>query len=131
MDSDKNPGQISQVQWPPLPTSGFISGRVATQEDIDQDIAAFGFPKKLEAQQVTKLTGEEVTEAVECAGSIPLEILIPQYAILTLNGERLPCIITQGEESGDSKIVACRLLKDNNIAIGLLEDFELLGQETP
>jgi hypothetical protein len=131
MDISRNKEQDSQVQWPPLPTSGFISGRVATQVDIDQDLAVFGFPKKLEAAQVAKLTAGEASEEVECAGSSPLDILIPQYAILNLNGEKLPCIIIQGEENGQSKIVACRLIRDNNITIGLLEDFELLGQEAP
>jgi hypothetical protein len=131
MDSSSKQKQLSQVQWPPLPTSGFLSGRVATQEDVDQDVAAFGFPKKLEAAQVSKITGEEEAQPVECPGSIPLDIVIPQYAILHLNGEQLPCIIIQGEEAGDSQIVGCRLVKNNSIAIGLLEDFELLGQATP
>jgi hypothetical protein len=131
MDTSSNPKQKSQDPWPPLPTTGFISGRVATQEDVDQDVAAFGFPKKLEAAQVTKLTGEEESKPVECAGSTPLDILIPQYAILNINGEQRPCIIIQGEEAGDSKVVGCRLIKDNSIAIGLLEDFELLGNRRP
>ncbi len=131
MDPSSKKEKMSQVQWPPLPSIGFISGRVATQEDIDQDIAVFGFPKKLAAEQVSKLTGVEDAQAVECAGSEPLDILIPQYAILNLDGQRRPCIIVQGEEADGSKIVACTLIEDNTVTIGLLEDFELLGQEPP
>ncbi len=133
MSSLNNPDQEQQlpVQWPSLPTSGFIAGRVATQKDVDDDMAAFGFPQKLDASQVAKLTRGEATEAVECAGSIPLEILIPKYAILNLKGQKLPCIVIQGEETGDAQIVGCRLIKDNSLAIGLLEDFELLGQQSP
>jgi hypothetical protein len=129
--NDPDAAQQTPVQWPLLPTSGFISGRVATQEDVDQDIAAFGFPQKLDAEQVAKLTGGEATQEVECAGSKPLEILIPQYAFLNLNGQKLPCIVIQGEASGDAQIVGCRLVKDNTLAIGLLEDFVLLGQTSP
>ncbi|MBS1993956.1 MAG: hypothetical protein JSS83_25770 [Cyanobacteria bacterium SZAS LIN-3] len=121
----------SLVYWPPLPLTAFVSGRVATQQDVDNDIAAFGFPQKLEPEQVAKLTGEEKAQAVECQGSTPLDIVIPQYAFLNLKGEELACIVIQGEEVGDARIVGCRLCKDNSIAIGLLEDFKLLGQETP
>jgi hypothetical protein len=131
MDPSSEKDKMPHIEWPPLPDSGFISGRVATQEDIDSEKAVFGFPKKLEAAQVSKLTGEADAKEVECAGSSPLDILIPQYAILNLNGEKLACIIIQGEESDGSKVVACRLVKDNKITIGLLEDFELLGQKTP
>ncbi|MBS1996099.1 MAG: hypothetical protein JSS86_07305 [Cyanobacteria bacterium SZAS LIN-2] len=121
----------SLVYWPPLPLTAFVSGRVATQQDVDNDIAAFSFPQKLDPEQVAKLTGEEKAQAVECQGSKPLDIVIPQYAILNLKGEEHACIIIQGEEVDDTKIVGCRLCKDNNLAIGLLEDFRLLGKETP
>jgi len=127
MDPAEKTKLLSHVQWPPLPTSGFITGRVATQEDVDNDIAAFGFPKKLEASQVKKITGEEEAKEIECAGSKAVDMLIPQYAILHINGEFRPCIVIQAEESEGATIVGCRLVKDNSIAIGLLEDFELLG----
>jgi len=129
--SDSFEKMHSLVYWPPLPLHNFVTGRVATQQDVDNDIAAFGFPQKLAPEEVAKLTGEEATKAIECQGSTPLDIVIPQYAILSLNGEELPCIIIQGEEVGDAKIIGCRLVKDNNIAIGLIEDFKLLGTETP
>lgn len=129
--SDDHSSEATTVDWPPLPLTAFISGRVATQQDIDQDIAAFGFPQKLDASQVAKLTGGEAAEAIECAGSTPLAITIPQYAILNLKGEKIPCILIQGEQSGDAAIVGCRLIRDDSLAIGLLEDFELLGQDKP
>jgi len=124
-------GKHELVYWPPLPTHAFVSGRVAVQHDVDNDLAAFCCPQKLAPEEVAKLTGEEATQAVECQGSTALDIVIPQYAILLLKGEELPCIIVQGEETGDTKIVGCRLCKDNSLAIGLLDDFKLLGTETP
>jgi hypothetical protein len=100
--------------WPELPKEGFISGRPATRDDIDNGNAVF---------------------VLEAAGKVigkPLDLTIPQYAyhIDKKTGKRTPGIIIQAEQAQGNKIVGMRTFHGAEIA-GLLGEYELLGVEKP
>lgn len=100
--------------WPELPKEGFITGRAATRDDIDNGHAVF---------------------VLEAAGKIigqPLDITIPQYAyhVDKKTGERTPGIIIQAEQARGNKIVGMRTFNGTEIA-GLLREYELLGTARP
>ena len=65
--------------WPPLPTTGFISGRPATDQDVAAGNAIF----------VLRPYGSDFGK--------PLAIAVPQYAYLTKGGKRIPVVVIQAE----------------------------------
>jgi hypothetical protein len=72
--------QTVPVNWPPLPTTGFISGRPATDQDVTAGNAVF----------VLKAYGSYFGK--------PMDVTIPQYAYFTKYGEKpVPVIVIQAE----------------------------------
>ncbi|MFZ3361277.1 MAG: hypothetical protein WA177_21235 [Xanthobacteraceae bacterium] len=84
------PSSASQA-WPPLPTSGFVSGRPATDQDIADGNAVF----------VLKAYGSYFGQ--------PMDIVIPQYAYMTKRGQNsVPVIVVQAEVGGGIKLFGVR-----------------------
>ncbi len=100
------------VDWPPLPTNGFIVGRAATQADVKARRAVFV------AGQGNTIVGK------------PLPLKIPQYAWLKQGQTKVPVIIVQAEEANGLRIVGARFLNGEDV-IGGANDFELLGTRAP
>jgi hypothetical protein len=102
---------IETVVWPDLPTTGFISGRPASKEDIAAGNAAFS------------LSGQS-------DGALPIKI--PQYVLWSdETGKQHPMILVQAERAPDgTEIVG---LRDFNGAetVGTLPEIKLLGTEKP
>jgi hypothetical protein len=103
---------VAQTIWPELPESHYVAGRQATIEDVVAGRAVF------------------VVEVDGVLLGTPLEIDIPQFAYH--NGERgkEPVVIVQGEEARGQRIIGARYV-DGSELVGLLEEFELIGKETP
>jgi hypothetical protein len=97
--------------WPELPKSGFVSGRVATKEDVDAGQAIFSMDGKSKG---------------------PIEIEIPQYAIWTdQSGAEHPVIVTQAETAPNGmQIVGMKTLDGSDMAATLAE-VRLLGSKKP
>lgn len=100
------------VQWPPLPSQGFIVGRAATKVDVDAGNAVF------------------VAADGDRAIGVPLFMEIPQYAYFVDNGKRTPAIILQAEQVQGQTLLGARLLNGQYMA-GFIGDFELLGTRVP
>ena len=52
------------ISWPALPSTGFVSGRAATKQDVERGDAAFALESNGKAE------------------GRPLDVKIPQYALL-------------------------------------------------
>ena len=100
------------VNWPPLPTKGYIVGRAATQADVKAGRAVFV------AGQGHTVIGK------------PLPLKIPQYAWLKQDQTKIPVIIVQAEEANGFRLVGARYLNGEDV-IGGANDFELLGTKAP
>ena len=99
--------------WPPLPTSGFISGRPATDKDIMEGNAVFAL------------------RAYGVAFGKPLDVVIPQYAYLTKRGQRpIPVIVVQAELGKGLKIFGVRDL-NGKTATARDSELQLLGTHPP
>ena len=99
--------------WPPLPTSGFISGRPATDKDIMEGNAVFAL------------------RAYGVAFGKPLDVVIPQYAYLTKRGQRpIPVIVVQAELGKGLKIFGVRDL-NGKTATARDSELQLLGAHPP
>lgn len=97
-------------EWPDLPTTGFISGRAATVEDVGAGNAAF---------------------SMQGAG-VPLSIDIPQYVLWKdEDGKQHPMILIQAEKAPDgTKIVGLRAV-DGSDTVATLPEITLLGTKKP
>jgi hypothetical protein len=105
--------QNSQPSWPPLPTTGFVSGRAATDKDVAEGNAVF------------------VLRAYGTAFGKPLDVVIPQYAYLIRNGQqKLPVIVVQAEEGKGIKIFGIRGF-DGTTATAKQSELQLLGTHPP
>jgi hypothetical protein len=105
--------QTAPVNWPPLPTKGFVSGRPATDEDVTAGNAVF------------------VLKAYGTYFGKPMDITIPQYAYLTKAGEKpVPVIVIQAEIGKGIKLFGVRGLDGDK---STARDFELklLGTKPP
>ena len=105
--------QTAPVNWPPLPTKGFISGRPATDEDVAAGNAIF------------------VLKAYGTYFGKPMDIVIPQYALLTKARQKpVPVIVVQGEIGKGIKLFGVRGLDGDK---STARDFELklLGTKPP
>jgi len=101
--------------WPPLPTSGFVSGRPATQQDVRDGNAVF----------VAEVGGKVIGQ--------PLPIDIPQYA-LHVDGDtqqRTRVIVVQAERAGGIEMVGFRNIATGGDGVGTRPEFELLGRSKP
>ena len=98
--------------WPPLPTQEFIRGRAATTEDVNARRAVF----------VAAVQGVPVGH--------PIDITIPQYAYYDDGGVKVAVFVVQAEEAQGRQIVGARRFDGSEI-VGLLADFELLGEHPP
>ncbi|MEO1543503.1 MAG: hypothetical protein AAFR75_05720, partial [Pseudomonadota bacterium] len=101
--------------WPALPEIGYISGRAATTEDVDAGNAVFAL----------KAGDEYIGE--------PVQIEIPQYAFHADSdtGEKTPVVVVQAETDGDVTAIGFRYISDGSTGVGLIGEFELLGQQKP
>lgn len=105
------------MTWPTLPTTGFIAGRPATVDDVDQGAAIF-------CQQAED--GEE---------SQPFEVVVPQYVIWQeADGADVPAILVQAElhitdPEGDP-LFGLRLL-DGRQVVADGSEVTLLGEKVP
>lgn len=99
--------------WPTLPTTGFISGRPATQRDVADGNAGFS----------AEVAGEVIGH--------PLPITIPQYAIWTDgNGRKVPVVIIQAELARNLEIFGLKLANGESV-ICTRAELVLLGQDLP
>jgi hypothetical protein len=106
-------GQSVGQSWPPLPTTGFISGRAATDKDVADGNAVFAL------------------RAYGVAFGKPLDVVIPQYAYLTKNRQqKLPVIVVQAEEGKGIKIFGIRDF-DGTTATAKQSELQLLGTHPP
>ena len=103
------------IDWPPLPTSGFISGRAANVSDAEDGNAVF-----------VAMVDDEVV-------GVPLEIEIPQYGYLVdgESGERTRVVIVQAEHAGGTDMIGYREIGSDVEGAGTLPEFELLGARPP
>jgi hypothetical protein len=99
--------------WPPLPATGFISGRPATDQDVANGDAVF------------------VLKAYGVYFGKPLDIVIPQYAYLTKRGDKpVPVIVIQAEVGKGMKIFGVRGLDGDKSAVRDYQ-LQLLGGKPP
>jgi hypothetical protein len=106
-------GQSASQSWPPLPTTGFISGRAATDKDVADGNAVFAL------------------RAYGVAFGKPLDVVIPQYAYLIRNGrQKLPVIVVQAEDGKGIKIFGIRDF-DGKTATAKQSELQLLGTHPP
>jgi hypothetical protein len=105
--------QTSPPDWPPLPATGFVSGRPATDGDIADGNAVFVF------QEYGTPFGK------------PMDIAIPQYAYLTRRGEKpVPVIVIQAEIGKGIKVFGVRNFAGNPSTARAYE-LQLLGTKAP
>jgi hypothetical protein len=97
--------------WPPLPTTGYVSGRAAVPEDIGAGNAVF----------VAEIGGQYIGE--------PLDIEVPQYALHVdaASQHRTRVIIIQAERAAGIDMVGYRTLA-GEFGAATLPEFELLGR---
>ena len=98
------------AEWPPLPSSGFVTGRPAQKEDVAKGNAIFS----------AVVNGVVVGK--------PLPIKIPQYALL--RDGRKPVILVQAEVANGMKVYGVRGL-DGKQQVVTESDIELLGTQKP
>jgi hypothetical protein len=96
--------------WPALPSKGFVTGRPAHIEDVNNGDAVF----------VAAVNGVVIGKA--------LATLIPQYALLRNTRERV--VVVQAEEANGIRMFGVRGL-DGKEAVVTEADLELLGPQIP
>ena len=105
--------QNAKPNWPPLPTTGFISGRPATDKDVIDGNAVFAL------------------RAYGVPFGKPLDVTIPQYAYLRKKGhEPIPVIVVQAELGKGVKIFGVRDLNGKG-ATAKESELQLLGMHPP
>jgi hypothetical protein len=105
--------QAAKQTWPPLPTTGFISGRPATDKDVIDGNAVFAL------------------RAYGVPFGKPLDVTIPQYAYLRKKGqEPIAVIVVQAELGKGLKIFGVRDLNGKG-ATAKESELQLLGMHPP
>jgi hypothetical protein len=105
------------MTWPTLPTTGFIAGRPATVDDIDDGSAVF------------------CQQADHAEPSAPFDVEVPQYAIWhEADGADVPAILVQAERhitdpDGDA-VLGLRTL-DGREVVADSREVSLLGEQVP
>jgi hypothetical protein len=97
--------------WPDLPVAGFIAGRAASKQDVNDGNAVFA------AEHQGRVVGQ------------PLALEIPQFA-LHVDGEsgvQTRVIIVQAERAGGKDMVGYRTLSGEE-GVATLPEFKLLGR---
>lgn len=94
------------AKWPALPNSGFLTGRGAAPEDVDNGIAIFA-------------AGHDGS-----SDGKPLDIEIPQYGYFREQDKYV--IILQAEKYDGQSIIGAETF-DGEKVVGLIDEFELLG----
>lgn len=107
--------KIAPMNWPPLPTTGYIAGRSATRADVEDGNAVF--------YQQTDDGGK----------SQPFDVTIPQYALcLTPDDLDVPAILVQAErhitDPNAEAILGLRDLDGGEI-VALNSEVALLGTD--
>ena len=111
--STPSPAPEAGQSWLPLPTTGFVSGRAATDKDVADGNAVFAL------------------RAYGVAFGKPLDVVIPQYAYLIRNGQqKLPVIVVQAEDGKGIKIFGVRDF-DGKTATAKQSELQLLGTHPP
>lgn len=100
----------AETEYPPLPTEGFVTGRIATQEDVTKGDAAFA---TLPEQKV-------VRQAVP--------IPVPQYAVYRGGQEHQLVFVIQVEKVNGKVTIGARPAEGGDVLIGTPQDFMLLGK---
>ena len=98
-----------EKKLPPLPTEGFITGRIATQEDVKNGNAAFA---TLPEQKI-----------IRSAVSLPL----PQYAVYYTKDKQKLVFVIQVEKINGKATVGARLVETGEVVVGTPKDFQFLG----
>ncbi|MDR6668740.1 hypothetical protein [Rhizobium sp. 1399] len=94
------------AKWPALPSSGFLIGRGAAPEDVDNGTAIFA-------------TGQD-----DRSYGKPIDIEIPQYGYFRQEDKYV--IILQAEKYDGKSIIGAETF-DGEKVVGLIDEFELLG----
>ncbi len=94
------------AKWPALPNSGFLTGRGAAPEDVDNGTAIFA-------------TGQD-----DQSYGKPIDIEIPQYGYFRQEDKYV--IILQAEKYDGKSIIGAETF-DGEKVVGLIDEFELLG----
>lgn len=103
------------MNWPELSSVKSISGRVATQQDVDSGKAVF----------TLHADGRDRAK--------PVNISIPQYGMHISHsfGEISHVIIIQAEEANGKQVLGALKFNSNDIITDFLEEFLLLGTVRP
>ena len=102
--------------WPPLDQVRSISGRAATEADVEAGRAVF------------------VAKSGDTVVGQPIDITIPQYAYHLdpeASPQRTPVIIIQAERAQGNSLIGFLEFGTGQIGAGLQQEFELLGTTPP
>ena len=103
----------ADTSWPPLPKSGFVAGRLATEADVEHRDAVF----------LTTIDGK--------AAGTPAAIQVPQYALLKQeNGRRQRVVVVQAETNERGTFLGMRDAAGHDYVAGIAEVI-LLGPTHP
>ena len=97
---------------PPLTSVDFISGRTASESDVNMGKAVF------------------VLKDGEIPIGNPINIKLPQYAIFIDNGNKIPVIVIQAEKARGKRLLGSIDISGSAV-VGFYNDFELLGDTKP
>lgn len=98
-----------EMIFPPLPTKGFVSGRIATQADVEKGDAAFA-----------SLPEQHIVRHV-----MPLPV--PQYAIFRGGEKSRVVFVIQIEKVNGKVTIGARYPEGGEALIGTTKHFSLLG----
>ncbi|TPG40995.1 hypothetical protein EAH79_07620 [Sphingomonas koreensis] len=104
-------GGAVSTTWPALPKEGFVAGRQATEQDVEDGNAVF---------------------ALRSGGKGPLHIHIPQYVLWKdEGGKEHPMILVQAEQGqGATQLVGMRDFEGKE-TVATLDEVKLLGTKKP
>jgi hypothetical protein len=103
---------MSHAETLRLPTTGFVSGRAATEQDVEAGNAIF----------VAKAEGVIIGK--------PIAVTIPQYAYWTQPTGKTLVVIVQAEEANGMRLFGLRDAAGSE-TVATEPEIELLGTATP
>ncbi len=103
------------VNWPDLRTIKYVSGRPATEADINEGSAVF----------LLQSEGVNIGK--------PIDISLPQYAYHkdVDTGDVTKVVIIQAETASGNDIYGALDISTNGFLVGTAPEFELLGEDVP
>jgi hypothetical protein len=105
---------MKEFQWPELPESGFVKGRLASSQDLFSGNALFFSAKKHNEYHTSE------------------NIDIPQYALhIKSKWLKIPCIIIQVEGTNNAYLVGYQNLLNHEKSVGWINEFKFLGTTPP